>query len=96
MLAACSSADIRYLGIAPIPVDVEGWRIDVYSDGLRAQAIRMTAELWVKSETMGARGRLAVEQATGCRLDGRTVRFDTNVLNARLICDGEVVNPRNS
>ena len=44
---------------------------------------------------MGARGRLAVEQATGCRLDGRTVRFDTNVLNARLICDRDVVNPRN-
>lgn len=94
VLTACSSASVRYLGVSPIPVDVEGWRIDVYSDGANAQAIRMTSELGVKPETMKTRGVLAVELATGCRLDGRTVRYDTNVLNARLICDG-VVKPRN-
>jgi hypothetical protein len=94
LLSACSSAGVRYLGVAPTPVDVDGWRIDVYSDGDRAQAIRMTSELRVKPEMMRERGRLAVEQATGCRLDGRTVRYDTNVLDARLICDGDAVDPR--
>ena len=85
-LAACSSPGVRYLGVEPVVVQVEGWRIDVYSDGERAQAIRMTPELYAKAADMKARGRRAVEIATGCRLDGRTVKADTNVLNAKLIC----------
>lgn len=88
LLAACSSPGVRYIGVEPVQVIVDGWRIDVYSDGERAQAIRMTSELNVKAASMGERGRAAVEQATGCRLDGRTIKFDTNVLDGRLICDG--------
>ncbi len=87
LVAACSSPGVRFIGVAPAQVDVDGWRIDVYSDGERAQAIRMTRELNVRPAVMGERGRIAVEQATGCRLDGRTVKFDTNVLDGRLICD---------
>lgn len=87
LAAACSSPSPRFLGVEPMVVEVEGWRIDVYADGERAQAIRMTTELGAKAADMKARGREAVERATGCRLDGRTVKADPNVLEGRLICD---------
>lgn len=90
-LAACSSPSLRYVGIEPVTVAVEDWEIDVYSDGSRAQAIRMTRTVGATAELMRARGGVAVTEATGCRLDGRTVRADSNVLDGRLICGGRAL-----
>ena len=86
-LAACSSPSPRYIGAPKVSLSVDGASIDVYSDGLDAQAIRLNYEWGFSSAKMERLGRRAIAEATGCRVDGRTVRADPSVMSARLICD---------
>lgn len=82
-LAACSSPSPRFLGVKPVRVVVEGWDIDVYAKDGRAEAIRLTTDWDASAGLMRERGVVAVERATGWRVDRRTVSGDGNIVRMR-------------
>ena len=82
-LAACSSPSVRFQGVDPVRVVVEGWEIDVYAEGGEAEAIRLTKDWGQTPALMRERGIVAVEQATGWKVDRRTVKGDGNIVRMR-------------
>lgn len=82
-LGACSSPSLRFVGVEPVTVEVEGWTIDVYADDGAAEAIRMTVDWDQTPALMRERGIIAVEQATGWVVDRRTVKGDGNIVRMR-------------
>ena len=85
-LAACASPSPAFLGAEPRRVEVEGWQIDVYRRGNRAQAIRMTDEWGATAEVMARRGLIAIALVTGCEDLDRSGRPDPAVLIAEIGC----------
>ena len=67
LLTACSSPGLRYQGTTPTRAEVNGWVIDVYRRGDRAQAIRLNRMVLPKAEDMFVNGGIAIERATRCR-----------------------------
>ncbi len=51
-----------------------------------AQAIRLNRRWGARPAVVRARAVAAIEQVTGCRVDGRTVSGDANVVRVTLIC----------
>ena len=85
-LTACSSASPRYMGIAPQQTIVDGWPIDVFRKGNKAQAIRLNREIFPTATDMAIRGTVAIEQSTGCKIVSGSLKGDNTVVNARLRC----------
>lgn len=84
-VAACSSPSVGFMGVEPVTVVVEGWTIDVYAKDGRAEAIRLTTDWEQTPALMRERGLIAVEQATGWRIDRRTIKGDGSIVRMRAI-----------
>lgn len=86
LLAACSSPSIQYSGIEPQSVEISGIRFDVFSNGVTAQAIRLSRG---KPEVTLFRISViqAIENATGCVVDRDSLEGDFVVVNAAISCD---------
>ena len=89
VLTACSSPSPQFLGSPASRQTVDGWRIDVYRNGNRAQAIRLSAAFGAHAYAMQLRGAEAIYRATGCTVDPDKVRADSSVMTATLRCDAD-------
>ncbi len=85
-LAACSSPGIKFLGVKPVRVDADGSVFDVYSNGWQVQAIRLNPEYLPKLSDVVARAIMAIEQATGCLVDERSLKGDWALIEADIVC----------
>ncbi len=52
-----------------------------------AEAIRLERRWGAKAAVVRSRAVVAIESVTGCRVDGRSVHGDANVIRAALLCD---------
>jgi len=86
LFAACSSPALRYGGVAPVRVVVEGARYDVYRLGAEAQAIRVSMELLPRKAQSFARALAAIEAATGCKVVEGSLAGDQALVQAELDC----------
>jgi len=86
LLIACSSPSLKYSGVEPVRVAVEGMEFDVYSNDADVQAIRVGfTYLPSLSETL-ARGISAIEMATGCHVIPTSIDGDQAVIKASIRC----------
>jgi len=88
LLLGCSSASPKYLGIAPVRLQVGAYDLDVYRKGPDVQVIRTNTMAMPDAGAVAAAAVLAAEQASGCPVDQRTVKGDNSILNMRLRCPG--------
>ncbi len=86
LLAACSSPALRYSGVAPVRVEVEGSRYDVYRLDGEVQVIRVSMEVLPRKAQSFARAIAAIEAATGCSVVEGSLAGDQALVQARLDC----------
>ena len=84
LLAACNTPSPAFLGVAPKTVTVEGSTYRVYVKQDRVQIIRTNSE-WGTRGQADRKMRRAVQQATGCVVDG-AFKGDEVVAEATLDC----------
>ena len=87
LLSACASPSPQYLTAPRQTISVQGWDMDVFRRGDRAQIIRTNTAWGASKQDMQIRGIIAVEEITGCRVDRRSPTGDAVILNVKLICD---------
>jgi len=85
-LVACSSPGLKFAGVEPARVVVEGSVFDVYVVGEKARAIRLNFELLPKLAVTGSLAVAAIEQASGCGVVKGSVSGDQAMNEARLKC----------
>ena len=87
LLAGCSSPSLEYSKTDRVEVGVGDRVFHVYSTGKTAQAIRMNRE-WgaADQDSVNADAALAIERATGCGVDERSLQGDRAVINAKIRC----------
>ncbi|MEM9781683.1 MAG: hypothetical protein AAF899_04325 [Pseudomonadota bacterium] len=90
LLLGCSSPSPAFWGAEAVPVMRDGVRHDIYVSGGRVQLIRLGSTLGsTLSQPEAGLSALYVTlvgEATGCRVDRRTIDMDQSVMTARLIC----------
>jgi len=86
LLSACSSASLGFQQLTPDHIVVEGSTFDVFRRDLAVQAIRLDFEALPNKAVLVARAVAAIELATGCRVDRRTLAGDQALVNAMIIC----------
>lgn len=86
-VAACDSPSPSMWGAEATRHTVDGATFSVRVRDDRAEAIRIGWDGRIRRAPMVARGGAAIEAASGCRVDRRSLRGDTNIVSARLICD---------
>lgn len=87
LLAACDSPSPWYDRAAGVAVDAGKHRFRVYSNGQRAQAIRIDRTRRPHVAQVVPLAMIAIGKATGCSIvDGRA-KGDTNVVDAQIDCD---------
>lgn len=89
-LAACASPDIGFHGVAPVAVEIDGRRYNVYLEpGQRRPEVEILRMGYARrAEHAGILLAMprAAEQASGCRLIAGTLRGDSGVMRGRLSC----------
>lgn len=76
----------KYLGVSPQQTVVDGWVIDVYHKGEKAQTIRRTSTMLPKVTDMAIRSTVAIEGITGCKVVPGSLIGDAALMNAKLRC----------
>jgi hypothetical protein len=87
-LAACDSPSPRYMGQTARQVTIDGSVFSVRATPWDAEAIRVNMELNTRRKGIVALGGVAIETATGCKVKGRTLQGDTNIVRAKIACPG--------
>ncbi|MEE9454768.1 MAG: hypothetical protein V3V13_10350 [Paracoccaceae bacterium] len=85
-LMACSSPSLKFSGISPVQVAVEGSVFDVYSNGKEVQAIRVNFQVLPSMSTTIARAISAIESATGCKVVPSSITGDQALVKANITC----------
>ena len=86
VLAGCDSPSPAFLGVPATRVTVEGSTFSVRARADEAEAIRTSAERLTRRSEIVARGAVAIEIATGCKVDPDRVYGDQSVISAQLDC----------
>lgn len=88
-VAGCGGATYDMRGALSRQVTVGPSTFNVYSLGDRAQAVRVNAEAGRKARGVMARGYVAIERGSGCRVVPGTYSGDPAVMTAKIDCDVE-------
>ncbi len=87
-VAGCNTPGAEFRGIDPVRISIGQSVFDIRVEGLRAQAIRVNAEIAPRLASVAPRGVLAIERVSGCRV--RRLTGDQAVMLARLDCGGSL------
>ncbi|MGC9368748.1 MAG: hypothetical protein ACP5DX_04315 [Paracoccaceae bacterium] len=89
MLAGCDSPALDMRGAIRRRVEVAGSQFSVHILGDRAEAIRLNVETGRRARAVMARGFVAIERASGCRIVPGSFEGDPALMRARVACTGE-------
>jgi hypothetical protein len=85
-LAACNSPSPKFMSGAQQEVTVESSTFAVWRVDDRVEVIRTSREFRPRLSVVHDRARVAIRQATGCRVWKGTLKGDHAVIEARLAC----------
>lgn len=85
-LSGCSAGGVDVWGGTSEVVEAGGYRFKVIYTSDRAEAYRLTTRLRPKSRQVFAAARVAMEQASGCRVVQSTISGDVALIEADLLC----------
>ncbi|WP_380054825.1 hypothetical protein ACFE33_14420 [Falsihalocynthiibacter sp. SS001] len=86
-IIGCDSPNPRAFGYDTTRLSIEGSDFTVRSNGEVAEAIRTDFAPRREHERILLRAVVAIEVATGCRVDQTTVKGDPALVAARIDCD---------
>jgi len=85
-LSACSSPSPYFIGAEPVAQEVSGVRFDVYRRENLVQAIRLSGRLPGGVPAIKAAAIIAINAATGCKVNLAGIKADMEVISASLNC----------
>jgi hypothetical protein len=88
VLSACSAPSLEYSGQSPTRVDVGHRTFDVYVRNDKAEAIRTSHEWGATKDDVFRDARTAIEEASRCSVDEKSISGDVALINARIACEG--------
>ncbi|MCI2399755.1 hypothetical protein [Aliiroseovarius subalbicans] len=88
-LAGCDSPGVAFMGSEKIEVEVEGSTFSVHRRENRVEVYRTSRELLPKLGVIMGRSKIAIEQATQCKVRDGTMTGDHAIQRASLNCTGK-------
>ncbi|MBD3679882.1 MAG: hypothetical protein HUJ27_15965 [Rhodobacteraceae bacterium] len=88
VLPGCDSPSPAFMGAAPTRVTVGGMEFRVFAKGNRAEVHRVSRQWKPAKAEVFARGAIAAELATGCRVVPNSIGGDEAIVTLKLDCEG--------
>jgi hypothetical protein len=88
VLSACSAPSLEYSGQPPTRVDVGHRTFDVYVRNGKAEAIRTNHEWGATKDDVFRDARTAIEEASRCTVDDKSISGDVALISAKIRCEG--------